>query len=427
MSISERASLEETGPQHGASQPPGSKALTFLIVTAFLNSLGMMIINPVLPFIARQYAHDANSLATIVAWLATIYALCQFIAAPVLGLLSDRFGRRPLLLICLLGSALGYIMFGFAGALWVLFLSRIIDGLTGGNFSILAAYIADLTKPEERSKFFGMFGAASGVGFIIGPALGGFMAHFGYSAPVFLAAAITIANIVLGFFYLPESLHKEQRTAGNKLSDLNPLKQLRGVLAIPHLRWLLLATFLFCLPFSVIQSNSSVLIIDSLGWNADRIGLVFLFVGGADIVMQGFLAGKLLPLLGEIKMTTVGLVCEIAGYTLIGAVALTHSAVILLAGIALYAIGTGLVEPASRGLVSQSVGSREQGVVQGGSQSLQSLTLIIGPLLGGFLYTQYGHAIPYWAGAAVVGLSIVATLLAIPSLKAYQHKEVAPQ
>jgi DHA1 family tetracycline resistance protein-like MFS transporter len=221
-----------------------------------------------------------------------VYSICQFIAAPALGLLSDRFGRRPLLLICLFGSAVGYALFGLGGALWILFLGRIIDGLTGGNVSILFAYIGDISEPQERGKYFGLFGAASGIGFIIGPTVGGFTSLFGILVPVYIAAAITLANTVWGYFYLPESLSKEHRAMHISIAELNPLKQLRGVFALPQLRWLMLATFLFSFPFAVYQAMTTVLIKDSLGWNAASIGMIYLVLGVMDILMQGLLVGR---------------------------------------------------------------------------------------------------------------------------------------
>lgn len=406
-----------------SAKRPTPRIMLFLMIMAFLNTMGVGIFLPVLAFIVQEYVRDQNNLAIAVGWLASVYAICQFIAAPGLGALSDRFGRRPILLLCLLGSALGYALFGLGGALWVLFLGRIIDGVTGGNFSILSAYMADITAPEERGKYFGMFGAVAGAGFIIGPALGGFVSRFGNSVPAYLAAGITLASLLWGYFFLPESLPREHRATKLSLSDLNLVKQLGSAFAIPQLRWLLLATFLFSLPFAILQSNMSVLIIDSLGWKADSIGYLFLLVGVLDILMQGVLAGRLLPIFGEIKLTVAGLACEIIAYLLLGAIAIVPAPVFVFAGIIMFAIGTGFLEPASRGLISRAAGPRQQGVVQGGSQSIQSLAMVVGPLLGGVLYTQAGHAVPFWSGAACIGLAIIATLLAVPAIQA--HRAVA--
>jgi len=391
--------------------------LLFLLVAAFLNTMGIGIFTPILPFIAQQYLGDQGNLAVVVGWLASIYAICQFVAAPSLGALSDRYGRRPILLICLLGSALGYGLFGLGGALWVLFLGRIIDGITGGNVSILSAYVADLTAPEERAKYFGLFGATAGAGFIIGPAIGGFASQLSYNAPAYLAAVVTLVSFAWGYLFLPESLPAAHRATQISLKELNLVKQLGDAFAIPQLRWLLLATFCFSLPFAMLQSTMAVLIIDSLHWDAATISYLFLLVGLLDIIMQGVLAERFLRIWSEISLSVIGLGCEVVAYVLLGAVALVAAPSFVFAGIIIFAIGTGFLEPASRGLISKMAGPQQQGIVQGGSQSVQSLAMVIGPLVGGALYTQVGHLWPFWSGACVVVLAIFATLLAVPALR----------
>lgn len=409
---------QPTTPPDSAVRRPSGSVILFLMIVAFLSTVGMGIVMPVLPFLVRQYVADQAQLATALGWLGSAYAICQFVAAPGLGALSDRYGRRPVLLVCLLGSALGYALFGLGGALWVLFTGRIIDGLTGANFSILAAYIADVTPPEQRSRYFGMFGATGGAGFIIGPALGGLLARFGYSVPAYVAAGVTLLSLVWGLLLLPESLAKEQRAGTFDLGGLNLFKQLAAGFAIARLRWLLVATFCFSLPFAVMQSNLSVLVIDRLHWDADTMGGLFLIIGTLDIVMQGVLVGRLLPIFGEVRLTLAGLICELCAYVLFGSIALVASPLLLYAGAALYAIGTGFREPAARGLVSQAAGPQQQGVVQGSSQSVQSLAMVLGPVLGGTLYTQAGQGSPYWLGACVMGLAVLAVLAAVPALRA---------
>ncbi|MFL5656598.1 MAG: MFS transporter [Ktedonobacteraceae bacterium] len=420
--------IDTNKPSHTGkgTRTPSRKAVTFLVVTAFLNAMGIGILGPVSPFIVQRYTGNPNTLATVVGWLVSSYAICQFVAAPALGKLSDRFGRRPLLLICLLGSAIGYLLFGLGGALWVLFLGRIIDGLTGGNMSILFAYIADISEPQERGKYFGLFGAASGMGFILGPAIGGSASLLSYQAPIYIATGLTIANILWGYFYLPESLDKEYRVAQTNLAELNPLKQLYNVFAIPQVRWLLVAVFLFCFPFAVYQTLTAVLIKESLGWNAANIGLIFLVLGVMDILMQGILAGRLLPIFGEVKLTIGGLFCEMLAYILIGSIALVPSPVLLWSGIVCFGLGSGLLEPALFGLVSRAVGQQQQGTVQGAGQSLQALASILGPLWGGLLYAQFGHASPYWSAAVFVALAILVTFLALPSLRTSQQMPPSP-
>lgn len=396
---------------------PGRKAIILLAVVSFLNMMGMSIIGPVLPFMTLRYLSNSNDLALVVAWMTSIYGVCQFIAAPGLGLLSDRFGRRPILFACMLGSAIGYLIFGLGGAIWMLFLGRVIDGLTGGNFSVLFGYIADIAEPEERGKYFGIIGGVSGVGFIVGPAIGGLLANISYSTPFLCAAAIFLLSTVWGFFFLPESLSKENRATAIQLRDLNPLKQLGDVFTMSNLRWVLLAGFFYYFPFAILISNMTILLKDSLGWNATDAGVVSSVVGVVDIVVQGVLVGKLLSFFGDVKLG-IGSLCLVAiSYILLGALALVASPILLVVAIILFAGAGGLVENALRGLTSRLAGSQQQGLVGGASQSMQSLATILGPLYGGFLYARFGHATPYWSGVVIIALAIGAVVLAIPALR----------
>jgi DHA1 family tetracycline resistance protein-like MFS transporter len=404
----------------------GRKAVLFLVVTAVLNTMGIGILSPVLPFIAQPYISNQNNLALVLGLLIASYAFCQFIAAPGLGMLSDRYGRRPLLLLCLLGSAIGYVLIGIGGALWVLFLGRIIDGLTGGNFSILYAYVGDISKPEERARYFGLLGAAAGVGFMIGPVIGGFASLVSYQAPLYLAAAIIVTDVLWGFFNVPESLPRELHAAQTKLAELYPFKQLLTIFTFPILRWLLLATFCFSLAFAVFGSMTTALVKQSLGWSAATIGLIFFVVGIGDVLMQGVLIGRILPIFGEYKLAIAGLVSELMAYLLVGLIALIPLPLFLWFGIVFFTVGSGLLEPSLGGLLSRAAGPRQQGIVMGGSQSLEALARILGPLWGGLLYVSVGHASPSLSAAVFVGLALLATSLAIPSLQRLQSVPDAP-
>ena len=396
---------------------PSRKAMVFLFIVAFLNMMGLTIIGPVVPFMTLHYLSNPRDLAFVVACMASIYAVCQMIAAPGLGLLSDRFGRRPILFVCLMGSVVGYLLFGLGGALWILFLGQVIDGLTGGNFSVIFAYLADITQPEERGKYFGIAGGVSGAGFIVGPAIGGLLATINYSVPFIVAAAVIVLTIIWGFFFLPESLHQESRIAAIQLRDLNPLKQLWKVFTIANLRWLLLAGFLYTLPFSMLLSNLTILLKDSLGWNATQAGLLSSVVGIVDIIAQGILVGKLLQFFGDIKLSIGSLIIVAISYILVGAIVFIASPILLIAGVILFAGGGGLVENALRGVTSRLAGSRQQGLIGGTSQSMASLAMIIGPLLGSVFYVQFGHAILYWVGALIIALAIFAVMLAVRASK----------
>ncbi len=419
MSVSE----VPTTPNEDASgkkSAPRRKALLFLMVMAFFNTMGMTIIGPVVPFITLQHLNNPNNLALVVAWLTSSYGLCQTIAAPGLGVLSDRFGRRPIIFICLFGSAIGYLLFGLGSSLWILFLGRIVDGLTGGNFSVLFGYIADIAEPEERGKYFGMVGGASGVGFMLGPAIGGLLATVNYSTPFLVAAGILLLTIVWGYFFLPESLSKEHRATRVRLHELNPLKQMGDVFRLANLRWLLLASFFYAFPFAMLQATLTILMKDSLGWNATQAGLIATTVGVVDILVQGVLVGKLLSIFGDVKLSISALILVAISYLLLGSIALIASPILLLIGVILFAGSGGLVENALRGLTSRMVGPREQGRVSGASQSMQSLAYILGPLFGGLVYTQLGHFQTYASGSLIIALALASVVVAIPSLGKYK-------
>ena len=222
-------------------------SLMFALFTMFLNFLGFTLLIPVIPFIVEKFvpSNNANLVGVYVGLLISVYALCQFLSAPTLGLLSDRFGRRPILLISLLGTILGYLFLGFAGSMWMLFLGRIVDGLTGGNISTLYAYVADVTEPHERGKLFGLLGAAGGVGFIIGPVVGGYVGAVHLFLPFFIGAVVVFVNLLWGYFVLPESLKVEHRVEKIEMSHLNPLYQFKSVLHMPSLKQIFLSGFLF--------------------------------------------------------------------------------------------------------------------------------------------------------------------------------------
>jgi DHA1 family tetracycline resistance protein-like MFS transporter len=373
-----------------------NKAFLFITFSAFLAVIGIGIIIPVIPFIVEKYMPGASeqSIAFNVGLLTSIYSFCQFFAAPGLGALSDKYGRRPILLLCLIGSAIGYILFGIGGSLAVLFLGRIIDGLTGGDISTMFAYIADVTKPEERGKMFGFIGATVGIGFMIGPSIGGFLSQISLATPFYVAAAVTLLNAAFGYFVLPESLKKEHRMVDFSLHHLNPFGQLQSVLSNVTVRTLLFLGFFYFLPFAQLQGIGGVFSKDVLHWNPANIGMMFLVVGFVDILTQGIFSQKLMARFGELKLTIAGLTLSGIAYMLNASNVLFHSSPFAYFNVIIFAFGGGLIEPAIGSLISRAANPREQGRVQGASQSLQSITRIIGPLLAAFLY-GIGASAPY--------------------------------
>src|SRR5947209_7467105 len=404
----------------------GRTSLVLLLVIALLNTIGITIIVPIVPFLTLRYRAHPNNLAAIVGWLFAAYGICQLIAAPGLGVLSDRFGRRPILFICLLGSAIGYLIFGLGGALWLLFLGRIIDGLTGGNISILFGYIADITEPEDRGKYFGRLGAAAGVGSLIGPALGGLLATINYRVPFLAAAGLLLLTLVWGYFLLPESLDKEHRITSISVSELNPLKQLASAFRWANMRWFLLAWFLYAFPVSMLQTTLTVLMKESLGFNVTQASLVVTLVGAVDILVQGVLVGWFLARLGKIRLGLIALVLVSISYLVLGSIAFLAVPLLLLIGIILFAGSGSLVENALRGLLSEMVGQHEQGRVSGITQSLQSLGWVVGPLVGGFVYTAWGPFQAYASASFITVLAILCLWIALPLLQRRKTKEQTP-
>jgi MFS transporter, DHA1 family, tetracycline resistance protein len=411
---------KSTGPTNTSV---GRTSFVLLLVIALLNTIGITIIVPIVPFLTLQYLAHPNDLAAIVGWLFAAYGICQLIAAPALGVLSDRFGRRPILFICLLGSAFGYLIFGLGGALWLLFLGRIIDGLTGGNISVLFGYVADLTEPKDRGKYFGLLGSAAGVGTLIGPALGGLLATINYRAPFLAAAGLLLLTLIWGYFLLPESLEKEHRITSITVSELNPLKQLVSMFRWANLRWLLLAWFFYAFPVGMLQTTLTVLMKDSLGFNVTQASLVITLLGAVDILVQGVLVGWLLARLENIKLGLIALVLVGVSYLVLGSIAFLAIPMLLFVGIILFAGAGSLVENALRGLISETVGRREQGRVSGATQSLQSLGWIVGPLIGGFMYTAWGHFQVYATASFIIVLAIVCVWIALPRLQRHEEQE----
>lgn len=392
--------------EQNTEQIVDKKALVFGLISAFLCGIGFTIISPVVPFLVQPYTNSPSEQAIVVTMLTSVYAICVFFAAPGLGALSDRYGRRPLLLSCLLGSAIGYLVFGIGGALWVLFAGRIIEGITGGSISTIFAYFADITPREHRSKYFGWLSAFSGVGCVIGPTVGGLLAKFGYSVPMYFGAIITLLNVIYGFLYMPESLDKKNRLKEITLVRLNPFIQLANVLSVKNLKRLLVSAFLLWIPNGSLQSVFSQFTIDTFNWKPAIIGLVFSIMGIQDIISQGFIMPKLLRKLSDAQIAILGMTSEIIGYSFIAASALFSFYPIFIVGMFIFGFGDSIFGPSFNGMISKSVDSSEQGRIQGGSQSIQSLARIIGPIIGGQIYVSLGHAAPAFMGIILIAVAI---------------------
>jgi len=376
--------------------------LIIVFVTVFIDLLGFGIIIPLLPF----YAQTFGATAFTVGMLATSFSLMQFIFAPVWGRVSDRVGRRPIILAGLLGSCLSYLAFGMASTLTALFAARIFAGIAGANIPTAQAVVADLTTPENRAKGMGLVGAAFGLGFIFGPAIGGFLSQYGYAAPAFFAAGLSLANFAAAWFLLPETLKPEHRA----IERVGRIDALRAALARPHLPLLLVIGFLVVAAFSGYESTFALFAERTHGFRASSIGYIFAFVGVILVIVQGLLVGRVVKAIGEHHIVPASLAIVAAGLLMIPA---TQSVGALLAANGLMAVGMGFNNPALMSLVSRYSAAEDQGGVLGLTQSLNSLARIVGPLWGGFAFDRLGIGMPYISSAAVMA---AAALLAVHAL-----------
>lgn len=386
---------------------PSRRALTLIFATIFLDLLGIGILVPVIPFLVRRFDSDALT----VGLLALSFSAAQFVASPILGVLSDRHGRRPVLLLSLLGSAFGYFLFGWAGALWMMFLGRLIDGFTGGNISAAQAYIADISPPEDRAKNFGLVGAAFGLGFIIGPAMGGVLAKISLSAPAYGAGILSLVTMGFGYFVLPESLRPEDRRATPvRIADMNPLSHGLRALRRNDLWPILLAFFFLNFAFSGMHTNFAVYTADKLGMGPEANAAVFAYIGLIAVIMQAVIVRRLTRYFPDRTLAAAGIAVMSAGFL---ATAWAYDTFTLYLACTLTPIGSGLSTPTLTSLLSKLVSSREQGWALGASQSAASLARIIGPVWAGVVYDHVSQGAPYWTGAIWMVVSLAVVVIAI--------------
>ena len=386
-----------------------NKKLFSVILVVFIDLLGFSLILPLLPYYAKTFAADSFTTGLLVA----AYALAQLIGAPLLGRLSDRYGRRPILLVSIFGTFLGFLLLGFAITLWMLFASRIIDGITGGNLSIAQAYITDVTDAKSRSQGLGLIGAAFGIGFIIGPVVGGVLSQWGYAVPAFAAATLSFANLVLIYAWLPESLTPEMRAAKQVQRPAVTVGALLAALQRPFSGSLLISRFVFGLAFATFQSIFSLYALLKFNLNARDTGFVLAYVGVLSVITQGFLVGYITKKVREDILIVVGV--AVLMVTLIGW-AVAPSLLILLIIMAPNSMAFGLLNTLFSSTLTKSVEPHEIGGILGLSASIESSTRIIAPTVGGFLLQQVGTWAPGAASAA-----LTAGLLVYVWITLYNH------
>jgi len=362
----------------------------FLIV--FIDLLGFGLILPLLPFYAKSFG--ANELT--IGLLLASYSLMQFIGAPVLGRLSDRYGRRPILLISQLGTFVGFIMLGFANGLGMLFASRIVDGVSGGNISTAQAYIADISDEKNRAKNFGLIGAAFGLGFIMGPAMGGFLSQFGYQVPAFAAAGLSFLSMALTFFLL----HEPERKA--PASREFSVKALKRAFAHPTIGILLTMVFTFGLAFAMFQTSFALFASARFGFDVQQTALVLTYVGVLSVIMQLVVVKRVVKRLGENRSIMVTMASLALGLVLMAAV---QNPWMLIVVMPILSFGGGVTSPVLTSLISKSVDRAEVGGMLGISTSVDSLSRVAAPILGNALLA-FGSGLPSLVGAAILVIPI---------------------
>jgi multidrug resistance protein len=371
--------------------------LVILFLTVFLDLLGFGMVLPLLPYYAKAFGAGPFAIGALL----SIYSIMQLIFSPIWGRLSDRVGRRPLLLMSLVGSSVGLVLFGLANTLWLLFASRAFSGITAATISIAQAYIADSTTPENRAKGMGLIGAAFGLGFVFGPALGGVLAHFGHGVPAFVAAGIALANFLFALFKLPESLPEERR--GEVVARGFSLKRLGVAATVPGMTVLMVIYFFTIFAFATMEATFPLLTLQSFGFSEVQNGYVFAYIGVLVVILQGGLVGRLSKRFGEKKLVIVGCVLLAIG---LGFLPVAPTLAMMLLVLVPLAAGNGLTNPSLTSLISRTAASSTQGEVLGVGQSLASLGRILGPLWGGFAFQYIGTNLSY----TIAGLIMLALM-----------------
>jgi MFS transporter, DHA1 family, tetracycline resistance protein len=376
---------------------PERRPLFIILLIVFVNLLGFGIIIPLLPF----YADHVGASPLAVGLLFASYSLCQLLAAPLLGSLSDRYGRRPILLYSLAGTVLSFTLLAVANSLWLLFVARIIDGLSGGNISTARAYISDITPPEGRARAYGLIGAAFGLGFIFGPALGGLLGHISYAAPAWAAAGLALVAWLLTLFWLPETTRHVTSAGGS------PWRAIPELVARPVVGRLLIVNLLYWVAFAVYETTFALFAKARFDWGMTQVGYVLAGVGIIGAVVQGGLVHRVVHRIGEKQTLVTGLVLAAIG---LAAASFVHSVPLFIATLVPASVGAGLSSPALITLLSQAAQAGEQGRVQGVASAFESLGRIFGPVWGNGMLGWVGEGAAYLSAAIL--LAVVAWLAA---------------
>jgi MFS transporter, DHA1 family, tetracycline resistance protein len=391
--------------------------LPFILVTVFLDMLGIGLVIPVLPSLVGTLTTGRDLQSYWYGALLASYGITQFLGAPLLGALSDCFGRRPVILISIFGLGLNFLLTAISPWLWLLLVSRLISGATGASFSVASAYIADITAPEQRSKSFGMLGAVSGLGFVCGPMLGGLLGSFSLRLPYFVSASLSLLNWLYGFFVLPES-HPRDRRAPFSIAKANPLSALAALSRLHGVGSLISIYTLTILAQFIVQSTWVLYTNFRFGWGPAENGISLFVFGMASALAQGCLLGPLLKRLGELRIALFGLTSSVLANVLYGAAVQGWMMyAIIFANLLGFTAG-----PAFQGIVSKSVGAHKQGITMGSLTAINSIMGVVGPLAGTPLLALVGHLPPtdWRVGITFFLCALLQTIALVQALRYFQ-------
>jgi DHA1 family tetracycline resistance protein-like MFS transporter len=374
-----------------------SRPLLIIFLTIFVNLVGFGIIIPLLPF----YAETFGASPLVIGMLFAMFSLCQLIASPILGDLSDRYGRRPVLVFSLAGTVVSFVMLAMAQSIAMLFLARIVDGLSGGNISTARAYVADITEPQDRARAYGILGAAFGLGFIFGPALSGVLAGESYTAPIWAAALLTLVATVMAWLWLPETVHRVHAGTGN------PLRYLPELVRRPRVRRILAIDFVYWFALAIFQTTFGLFVAARFGFDAQATGYFFAAFGLLGVIVQGGFIRPIVRRVGDKTTFITGLVFGAIG---LAAAAVSDSVAMFALTLLPLALGMGFGMPTISSLVSRSAGAHEQGRVQGAANAIESLSRTLGPVWGAALLQRFGEASPYLSAAVFFLVTLAMTV-----------------
>lgn len=399
--------MSDTTSESGKKR--GLSPILIIFLTILVDMIGFGIVIPILPLYAMHF-HAPDWQIGI---LFGSYSLMQLLAAPILGRWSDRIGRRPILLMSIIGTSLSFLIMGLANTLWLLFLGRMLDGISGGNIPTAQAYIADVTPLDKRSGAMGIIGAAFGLGFVIGPAIGGLLGHYSMELPFYVAAGLALINSIAIYLFLPESLSEAQRKAHPAVQGDSAWQNFMKAKDSP-LSTIMWTSLLTTLAFSLVTALFTLFTEHRLHWHARENGMLFAYIGIIGVLIQGGLLRRLVPKTGEKPLIVIGSLFLLLSMALMPLGGNWTMVVFASTGLA---IGNSLVTPMISGAASKSTDAQSQGIVLGVMQSVASLGRMIGPIIGGFLLqwdSDTGHALygaaPFWFAAVLMAIGVMVAL-----------------